>query len=206
MERQLAYLQEKYAPVGLLVYGSWAEGTNGPSSDLDVLVLTENGVAGHDESVVDGVTLDAFIYPASELAGGVAPEDFCQVEGGRILLDKTGLLAELKAAVEAWAAAFTPEPLSARRSALAWCRKMQARALRGDPEGLYRWHWLLTESLQIYFETVGQRWRGPKKALRLLRETDRDAAEAYERALSGLDGAALDAWLTLLESRLPNEA
>lgn len=44
-----------------------------------------------------------------------------------------------------------------------WCEKMLLRTMRGDVEGYYRWHWLLCDSLEIYFDIKGIHYYGPKK-------------------------------------------
>ena len=43
------YLKEKYQPETILVYGSFADGSNNRNSDFDALVITEQG-RGHDSS------------------------------------------------------------------------------------------------------------------------------------------------------------
>ena len=34
------------------------------------------------------------------------------------------------------------------------CKKMLLRTLRSDAEGLYRWHWVLIDSLEIFCDAV----------------------------------------------------
>lgn len=63
MEALLRYLRQTYQPLSILVYGSYANGTNGPASDFDALVITREGREFHNTSVVDGIRLDVFVYP-----------------------------------------------------------------------------------------------------------------------------------------------
>lgn len=44
--------------------------------------------------------------------------------------------------------------------------------MREDTDGYYRWHWLLYDSLEIYFDVKGLHYYGPKKALRYMEQTD----------------------------------
>ncbi len=59
---------------------------------------------------------------------------------------------------------------------------MLRRTERGDTEGYYRLHWVLTDSLSIYYDLRGEYYFGPKKALRRMANTAPDDAAVYERA------------------------
>ncbi len=54
-------LREKYHPLGIAVYGSFADGSNNRNSDFDALLLLPDGETGHDDSVL-------FRYGAGRLA------------------------------------------------------------------------------------------------------------------------------------------
>jgi len=64
-----AYLEEKYRPMAVAVYGSFADGSFGAESDFDALVITDGGGKAHDTSTVAGTELDVFIYPIR--SGGI---------------------------------------------------------------------------------------------------------------------------------------
>ena len=81
---------------------------------------------------------------------------------------------------------------------LDWCEKMLARTLRGDTEGYYRWHWLLCDSLEIYFDVKQLHYYGPKKALRFVAQTDPEAFRLYSLALKELSREPLSAWVRYL--------
>ncbi len=58
METILNYIKQTYAPSGILVYGSYANGTSSETSDFDALVITERATAARDNhTVVGGVLL-----------------------------------------------------------------------------------------------------------------------------------------------------
>ncbi|MHC4698355.1 MAG: nucleotidyltransferase domain-containing protein [Planctomycetota bacterium] len=62
----VARLRAALSPVAIYLYGSYAYGTPGPGSDVDLLVVVEN-------SSVDPYTRDAGAYRA--LSGIVVPKD-----------------------------------------------------------------------------------------------------------------------------------
>ena len=68
-------LREKYRPLGIAVYGSFADGSNNQNSDFDALLLLPDGETGHDDSVlfVLDCTLGAHHDPSA--SGGVSLVD-----------------------------------------------------------------------------------------------------------------------------------
>lgn len=194
METILNYLRETYRPSTLILYGSWADGSNNAGSDFDCLLLCDRDEPHHDVSIVEGIQLDAFVYPVDSVKD-CNPEEFLQIHDGRILLDETGAGAALKETVNAY---ITEAASAAREDSLAqldWCRKMLLRTQRGDAEGFFRWHWLLCDSLEIWCGLQGQFYFGPKKAIRYLKEADPVGFALYEKALKAMDDQALTAWI-----------
>ena len=197
----LRHLTERYNPVAILAYGSYADGTWGPHSDFDALVLTDGGAEGHDTAFVDGVQLDVFIYPAGFFDGDFSPGDFPQLADAALLLDRDGRGKALTDRVRDWQAGWRPPSRDALRAQTAWCRKMIRRTERGDAEGMFRWHWLLTDSLEICCGLLGTPYQGPKKSLRWLGEACPEGYRLYADALARLDAAALERWVRWLEER-----
>ena len=202
MEDILAYIEETYAPVALFVYGSRADGSNGPDSDFDALALAADGTARHDMSFVGGVQLDLFVHPVRDLQGSFDPAEFLRLLDGKLVWDRDGsgkALLDRLAAYRDSLPAKTPEE---NRTQVAWCRKMLQRAGRGDAEGFFRWHWLLADSLEICCDLYGRLYQGPKKSLRWLETAHPEAYALYTEALSRLDAAALERWVDHLEALL----
>ena len=195
----LRRLTEAYDPLAILVYGSYADGTCGPDSDFDALVLTAGGTETHDVSFAGGVQLDVFVYPAGYFDGPFDPGQFPQLSEAVLLLDRDGRGKTLVERVRKWQAEQRPPAREALRAQVAWCRKMLRRTERGDPEGMFRWHWLLTDSLEICCNLLGVLYRGPKKSLLWLKVTCPEGYERYAAALARLDAAALEGWVTWLE-------
>ena len=198
MERLIAHIRAKYAPLALIVYGSYADGTNGPDSDFDALAIVRDGEAAHDVSVAEGVVLDLFVYPEADIRGEIDSGEFVQVADGQVVLDEGGLGQALKKRVLAYIEAQPKKTAEEIAASLAWCDKMLQRARRGDAEGMFRHHWLLTESLEIYCDAAGRFYRGPKKTLRWLeKERPQDFACCME-ALSGMEHESLAAWVACI--------
>lgn len=145
------------------------------------------------------VQLDAFVYPVSRFDEPFAPSAFPQLADAALLLDTEGRGQTLIDRVRAWRATQplpTPEEL---RSQATWCRKMLRRAGRGDTEGLFRWHWVLVDSLEIFCLLAGQPYQGPKKSLRWLAEARPEAYALYSAALARPELPALERWIAHLE-------
>ena len=62
-EKIVGYLKKTYQPDAVIVYGSFADGSANLNSDFDALIIAGKEKA-HDSSIVDGVVLDVFVYPA----------------------------------------------------------------------------------------------------------------------------------------------
>ena len=202
MEKILSYIEDTYAPAALFVYGSYADGSAGPDSDFDALALVADGPARRDVSRVGGVQLDLFVHPAADFQGDFPMAEFLRLLDGKLVWDLDGsgkALLEKLAAYRDGLPAKTPEE---NRTQVAWCRKMLQRAGRGDAEGLFRWHWLLVDSLEICCDLCGRLYQGPKKSLRWLAAARPEAYALYTDALSRLDAAALERWVAYLEALL----
>lgn len=163
MEHILRYIQETYAPLSIILYGSYADGTNGLNSDFDALVITADHGRFHDTSFVDGIPLDVFVYPAKYFESSYSCEDFVQIFDGRIVTDSSGIGKALQETVRAYLKNRPGKTGAELQADIDWCVKMSARAKRCDCEGLFRWHWLLIDSLDIFCDIMQQPYLGPKK-------------------------------------------
>ena len=197
----MEYLTTTYQPESVLVYGSFADGSANANSDFDALVIAGDRER-HDASIVDGTVLDLFVYPAETFRTDYDPADFVQIFDGTILLDRNGTAAQLQKRVLDYLAQLPKKSDEENLQALDWCEKMLARTQRGDAEGDFRWHWLLVDSLEIYFDLRQQPYYGPKKALRTMARTDPEAFALYSKALKFPDREALSAWVTCLQAMI----
>lgn len=97
-EKIVGYLKKTYQPDAVIVYGSFADGSANLNSDFDALIIAGKEKA-HDSSIVDGVVLDVFVYPAETFSADYDPEEFVQVWDGKIVPDEHGIAGQLKAKV-----------------------------------------------------------------------------------------------------------
>ncbi len=195
----IGYLTEAYSPEAIIVYGSFADGSAGEDSDFDALVIAD-GVKKHDSSEVGGTMLDVWVYPPRYFAGEVDPHEFIQVCDGIIVLDKNGTAGKLKSMVRTYADRLPLKTDEEIGQEIGWCEKMFRRTKRGDAEGFYRWHWLLSDSLEIYFDAKKLPYFGPKKALRYMEKEDREGFRIYSAALSGSGADRLEEWIAYLKT------
>jgi predicted nucleotidyltransferase len=165
-----------------ILYGSWARGEATSQSDVDILYVRENGPFFRDARLVDGIYLDAFIYPEAALA---SPEpELLRVLGGRVILEANGfgneLLAKLRDLHDRGPA---PMPDDMRRVTLLWSQKMLDRFWgRSGLEPQYRRKQLLLQSLEDYFALRRAWFRGPKEAFAWLLQHDTATYQRFERA------------------------
>ena len=201
--RLIDHVIGKYHPESMIVYGSYANGTAGDGSDFDALLIG-GGEKLHDSSKVEGVTLDVFVYPSGYFDAGYDVEEVLQVFDGEIIADKNGAAAKLKAAINEYINSLPVKTESENRESVNWCFKMLTRAARNDAEGLFRRHWVITDSLMIYCDILKKRWFGPKKALYMMEKEDPVSYALYFAALSNSDPVSLENWLRHLRDMLPS--
>lgn len=201
MQDVLSYLAAEYDPVAIIVYGSFADGTQNLFSDFDALLITERGKAAHDDRFVDCTQLDVFVHPLSDFQGDYDPAAFEQLYDGQILLDQNGIAAQLLERVRQSVDSRAHKTREELRLDISWCEKMLRRAERTDIEGAFRRHWLLVDSLEIYTQLRAWPYLGPKKALRQLEKKDKEAYSLYEKALCEGDYPSLADWVGHIRDR-----
>jgi predicted nucleotidyltransferase len=165
-----------------ILYGSWARGLATPQSDVDILCVREAGPAFRDARVVDGIYIDAFVYPEADIA--TPQPSLLRVLGGTVIHETNGFGSALLAGLqELHDRGPAPIPDDERRAALLWSRKMIDRfqGQRGV-EADYRRMQLLLQSLEDYFALRGAWFRGPKEAFAWLLQHDAPTYQRFERA------------------------
>lgn len=178
-----------------MVYGSYANHTNNDASDFDALLISDKQCNCHDGSIIDNIPLDVFIYNSSILNEPIDCNQFIQVSDALILLDSKKQAEFLKNRVHAYIENMPAKTASEKQHLVEWCKKMLLRAKISDPEGYYRWHWLLIDSLEIYYSLKDQFYFGPKKAIRELEQKNAKAYYLYYKALTTMDYQALADWI-----------
>ena len=191
-----------YQPHAILVYGSYADGTAGPASDFDALLLCDEVPVAHDGRTVDGVPLDVFLHSTAELAAHPDPSDYLAAYDAILVRDDRGMGAKLKAEVRAYVDQFPPISADEKQHWREWCEKMLRRAAQGDAEGYFRWHWVITDSLDIYCQLRDRFYFGPKKTLLRMAQEDPEGHRLFFHAARQMDRAALAAWLSYVTAPL----
>lgn len=87
LEQIIEYIKRNYNPISIILYGSYANGTNNLNSDFDSLVISYDHEQFHDTSFVNGIQLDVFVYPVSYFEGEFDCDDFLQIFDGKIIVD-----------------------------------------------------------------------------------------------------------------------
>jgi len=200
MKNIIEYITRKYHPLSLILYGSYANGTNTTNSDFDALVISSKHERFHDTSVVDGVALDVFVYPATYFEGEYSCDEFLPIADGKILTDIEGRGKALQARVFSYLENLPNKTTEEIRANLDWCVKMVKRAKTADPEGLFRHHWLLIDSLEIFCDTQSHAYLGPKKTLQWMEEAHPEAFAHYASALKDFTTESLVNWIQYLQN------
>ena len=203
MQKIIDYLKEKYEPLAMVGYGSFSCGMNDAFSDFDCMIIVEQKDRSHDDSVIDGIPLDCFIFTRSEvLAEDLDP--FLTVYDGNILLDTDGIAADLKARVRKYVAEHAAMPDDEKVFLISWMRKTLRRMEKKDDEGNYRAIALLEESISDYFRLRDLFYFGSKKAVAYLKEKDPDGYHLYHKAITERTNAAIIQWvLHVMDCFLP---
>ena len=200
LEQIIEYIKQKYNPISIILYGSYANGTNNLNSDFDALVISDCHEQFHDTSFVGGIQLDVFVYPTSHFDCTYDCNDFIQIFDGKIIADTDGRGKALQAKVLSYLQS-RPQKLKAEIDAsVDWCVKMLARAKRCDAEGMFRWHWVLIDSLEIFCDVMRHPYWGPKKSLIWMEENHPDAFACYQRALADFGMESLENWITYIKN------
>lgn len=202
MEEIIRYIKQNYAPETIIVYGSYANGTNNKNSDFDALVISETHEAFHDTSFVSNIQLDVFVFPSADIQQVEDYSQFIQIFDGKIILDSNGVGRRLQQAVLEYISKWPSKTADEIKDEIEWCRKMLMRTKRTDAEGLFRRHWLLVDTLEIFCDAVHHPYFGPKKSLIWMKQYQPEAYACYEKALRCFDEKTTEQWIQYLENVL----
>lgn len=203
MEQIIQYIQKEYNPLSVILYGSYADGTNNLNSDFDALVISSDHKQYHDTSFVDGVQLDVFVYPARYFDGEYNCEEFIQIFDGRIIADSNDIGKTLQSNIQAYLQKRPPKTSAEIQTNIDWCIKMFERIKRDDAEGMFRWHWVLIDSLEIFCDIMQQPYYGPKKSLKWMEKNHPVASDCYKRALQDFSMDSLENWIEHIKTITP---
>uniref|UniRef100_UPI0040571690 nucleotidyltransferase domain-containing protein n=1 Tax=Acetatifactor sp. TaxID=1872090 RepID=UPI0040571690 len=202
LEQIIEYIKQKYNPLSIILYGSYANGTNNLNSDFDSLVISYDHEQFHDTSFVNGLQLDVFVYPASYFDEDFDCNDFVQIYDGKIIMDSDEKGKTLQTKVLSYLQKRPQKSKAEIEASVDWCAKMLARAKRYDTEGMFRWHWVLIDSLEIFCDIMKHPYFGPKKSLKWMEENHPVAFTCYKKALEDFGMDTLENWIAYLKNAI----
>ena len=200
LEKIIEYIKRKYNPLSIILYGSYANGTNNLNSDFDSLVISYDHEQFHDTSFVNGIQLDVFVYPASYFDGDYDCNDFVQIFDGKIVVDSDERGKALQTKVQSYLQNRPQKSKAEIDASVDWCVKMLARVKRYDAEGMFRWHWVLIDSLEIFCDIMHYPYWGPKKSLKWMEENHPTAFDCYQTALADFSVDSLENWISYIKN------
>jgi predicted nucleotidyltransferase len=192
MDRIVQYLREKYRPRALLVYGSYVRGDQDGFSDFDCMVIVDSKEKNHDDSVVDGVQLDCYIFTADEVSGEDV-DPYITAYDSRIVFDD-GIGASLKERVRKYVAEHTVTEESEKEFIRSWIRKILRRMEKDDDEGSYRGILFLSESLEDYCALRDLFSFGSKKTIAYLKANDPQGYALFHDTVTSRTDESIRAW------------
>ncbi len=198
MQKIIDYIIKTYEPLSVIVYGSYADGSNGEHSDFDALVIAKDGDALHNTEIVDNIQMDVWVYPVRKFKTDFDADEIVQIFDGIVVFDTDNIGAKIKSKLEKYIAELPRKNADEIKDELEWCRKMLLRAERKDAEGMYRLHWLVTDSLQIACDVLGHPYFGPKKALKWLEGEHPDLYNIYALLLKDFNLEAMTLFINKL--------
>ena len=200
LKQIIEYIKRKYNPLSIILYGSYANGTNNLNSDFDSLVISYDHEQFHDTSFVNGIQLDVFVYPASYFDGDYDCNDFVQIFDGKIVVDSDERGKALQTKVQSYLQNRPQKSKAEIDASVDWCVKMLARVKRCDAEGMFRWHWVLIDSLEIFCDVMHHPYWGPKKSLKWMEENHPTAFDCYQTALADFSVDSLENWIAYIKN------
>lgn len=198
-------LRQAHGAHTALLYGSLADGSAGPESDIDLALFAPIAQVRRDARWHQGRALDVFVHPETVLAEPSAEQLY--LRGAQVLAQRgdeaTRFLAQLETLHAAGPQPLASDEAQARR---VWVAKMLQRLRRGDAEGDYRRHWLLMMALEDYFALRTLWYPGPKKALVwLAREAPDHHALCAAALRPGASDETIAAWMAaVVDGDLPS--
>ena len=135
-----------------------------------------------------------------DIQGDYDCSDFIQIFDGKIIVDREGQGKALQAKVQSYLQNRPQKSRAEIDASVNWCIKMLARVKRCDAEGMFRWHWVLIDSLEIFCDVMRQPYWGPKKSLKWMEENHPTAFACYQTALTDLSMESLENWILYIKN------
>lgn len=179
IQKTLGKMKKKYNPTAIILYGSRSVGDFSAKSDIDLAIFADVTEAFNDNGEVDGVQLDAWIYPNEILE--CLDNEYLRFFTGQVLLDQDSKAKNyIKSIQQKLKVGPTPLTENKKIHIKQWVFKMIARSEEDNMEGIYRRMWIQTELLSVYFNLRDQWFLGSKYAFKCLQENDKVAFDLFQ--------------------------
>lgn len=174
-------LSARFAARVVILYGSYARGSAGPSSDVDVVCFCDGSERFPATFRWHGALIDAWVHPLEDADSSA---NFRKLHDGRVTRDEDGRGQRLleRVAMELRA---PREMLGARQAEhlRVWLWKMFDRAARGGLGGDHRRRWLLHELPEAWCDLAGRHFLGAELVFDAMREAAPEVYAAYAAAV-----------------------
>jgi len=196
----LEYLLQTHNPRAIIITGSYADGTYNEASDFDCwLIGRDEKTARHDTSIVNGVELQAEIYPLHYFMNMPMRRIEFFIDAV-IAYDSDGAAQQFMDHVQFQLRHDPCMPPEIKQQRMAYLEKMLRRAEKQDFNGDLRGHLLLFQTAEAWCDFSDRVYPGAKKSLRLMQQADPESAEVFRRALRTFDIGDIRAWVSRLRS------
>lgn len=193
MQCIIDYLKKTYDPLAIVTYGSFEDGANDEYSDFDCMVIVREKSRKHDDTVINGIPLDCFVFTAEE-AANEDPDVFLTAYDGHIILDTDDIALNLKNRVRQYVEEHSVIDEEEKQFIASWIAKTMHRAEKKDDEGSFRALAFLWESLNDYFLLRDMFYFGSKKAVAYLKQKDPAAYHLYHEAVTERTNEKIALW------------
>lgn len=191
-QKIITYLKERYNPLTLAVYGSYTDGTNDEYSDFDCLLIVKSKDRAHDDTIVDGVPLDCFLYSEQEIEQENI-ETFLPLYEAKLVYD-TGMGQAVQSRVRNYVQSHTVHDPEEKHILVSWIKKTLKRMEKPGEEGHFRAIAFLAESMEDYCFLRDRFYFGSKKTIRYLQEEDEQGFLLFQKAITARSNKAIREW------------
>ncbi len=189
----IRYLEDEYDPLSIMVYGSYAAGTEDEYSDFDCLLIVDEKKREHDSSVICGVRLDCHIFTSFDTYGEDI-DPFLTCYDAVIMKDRYGAARTLKERVRRYVEEHSVTDEKEKETIRLWTEKTLMRIRKRDDDGNYRAIALLEVSLEDYFRLRDMFYFGSSKAVAWLRENDPEGYSLFHSAVTMRTNSSIESW------------
>ena len=188
----ISYLKDKYHPRAVLIYGSYVRGDFDEYSDFDCMIIVDEKHTKHDNSVINGIQLDCFVFTKEEALS----EDldiFLPAYHAELAIDD-GTGKALQDRVRKYVQEHEKIDQDEKEFIASWFLKTINRMRKGDDEGNFRAVALLWESLADYYVLRDMFFFGSKEAILYLKQHDVPGYDLFHQAVTYKTNEAIEAW------------